>query len=165
VNIIQLVIDSTSEAMKLSLLKDANILDFIIECSQDPEVTIDSKLKTKIQKAYTAHIVVLANKLTSTNDSIIKQACNSHQGWNAFKQSFLKNANEKNSTIIYDPNPISKVSTPLKEFPRTIIPSSFDKDDFEYEPDDLIKEGIIRPVFSDGEDDDREPVWMRHDFT
>lgn len=119
--ILRIVIDGPSENLKLTLFKAGNVLDMILKLCQEPEVEHTSKNKTKVAKGYIAHLVVLGNLIDGCEHQIARTFCVGNTKWEQFVDTFLRNANERNNTKIGEIIE-SKVSTPLREFPRTFVP-------------------------------------------
>jgi hypothetical protein len=94
------ILTGRSEVLKRSLLEDARLLDFIIQSTNQPDYTLNSKLKNKVRKGYLGHLVKLSNLIEETTDPYLKDYAEKHQSWQSYKEQFLKKSNDNDKTKI-----------------------------------------------------------------
>jgi len=107
------------ESIARALFEQARILDFIIEALKQSDFIINSKIAGKVNKAYRPFLHVLANNIEETKFLYIREYCNNHQGWQAFRNKDLREANDRNNTKIGDEPHSQTVS--FSGFPRTTL--------------------------------------------
>jgi hypothetical protein len=110
------------ESLIRGLFEQARILDFILESLKNNEFTINSKMSGKIGKGYIAYIHRLAMTIEEENKfAFVREYCNNHKGWQAFKNSELKDVNDKLNMKLGGEDIGNSQTLSFSGFPRTTL--------------------------------------------
>lgn len=96
--IIGIILDSNYDELKTTLFVRIKLLDFLIDTCKQTEYTLPGKHERKIVRGYSGQVTKMANRLKDSQDPIVIQHTEDHEGWADFVENVLAKINEKNDT-------------------------------------------------------------------
>lgn len=156
---IQVVLDCENENLKLALIKDCKLVDYLCEASKLSEE--ESSKHRGVRRGYMGHITAISLSLINiaANSPAVDTYLNDHKEWNEYlKGAFQATRDRENNTLLYAPS--SEVFTADTE---EIMEAEYDNGDeytsgdqeFRLEDEDDEEEGVI----VQGRMDDGAEIW------
>eukprot|EP01114_Cavostelium_apophysatum_P018918 TRINITY_DN594_c0_g1_i1.p1 TRINITY_DN594_c0_g1~~TRINITY_DN594_c0_g1_i1.p1 ORF type:complete len:566 (-),score=171.55 TRINITY_DN594_c0_g1_i1:86-1783(-) len=161
---IQVVLDCESEQLKLALLKDCKLVDYVCQGSKLSE---EESTKPKgIRRGYMGHITAITQSLVNaaSNTPSVETFLNDHEEWNKYlKGPFQVTRDRESNTLLYAPS--------AEEFTNEdeeVMEAEYDngeefttgEQDFRLEDDDDDEEGVI----VQGHLEDGNDVWEEREI-
>ncbi|KAL0479192.1 SIT4 associated protein [Acrasis kona] len=148
--ILQIILESEHEDLKLSVIKDSNLLNRLLQAHEQNEAAL--KEPKGFRKGYMGFVVELSNmirKLSINEEQPIGAYANSVAGWNEYLSGPVQERNLMNERQVGGPVGNS-FSSSLYQFPDD--DDEYDDEDYAYDDDDDD---------DDSDDDDDEEVVIR----
>jgi len=109
------------ESFIRGLFEQGRILDFILEALKHTEFVINSKMAGKIYKGYVAYLHRLANTIEESKFGFVREYCNNHKDWQAFKNTELRDVNDKINLKLGGEDTGHSQTLSFSGFPRTTL--------------------------------------------